>query len=147
MGDTYKISPFQAMCGVNLFSCLLTSVSLLQQGAFFDSLVFMSQFPSFTFDCIILSFCSAFGQLIIYHTIKVFGPVVFIIIMTLRQAIAILLSCYLYGHVITVIGAFGVAVVFLAMFLNIYGGYQKRRRPKTSTEITPTAQTKEQNSV
>merc|ERR1712008_31120 len=65
--DTYKISPFQAMCGVNLFSCLLTSVSLLQQGAFFDSLVFMSQFPSFTFDCVILSFCSAFGQVFIYH--------------------------------------------------------------------------------
>ena len=64
---------FQAMCGVNLFSCLLTSVSLLQQGAFFDSLVFMSQFPSFTFDCVILSFCSAFGQVFIYHTIKVFG--------------------------------------------------------------------------
>ena len=71
--DTYKISPYQAMCGVNLFSCLLTSVSLLQQGAFFDSLVFMSQFPKFTFDCVILSFCSAFGQIIIYHTIKVFG--------------------------------------------------------------------------
>ena len=66
-------SLFQAMCGVNLFSCLLTSVSLLQQGAFFDSLVFMSQFPSFTFDCVILSFCSAFGQVFIYHTIKVFG--------------------------------------------------------------------------
>ena len=61
------------MCGVNLFSCLLTSVSLVQQGAFFGSLVFMSQYPSFTFDCIILSFCSAFGQLFIYHTIKVFG--------------------------------------------------------------------------
>jgi adenosine 3'-phospho 5'-phosphosulfate transporter B2 len=71
--NTYKISPMQAMCGVNLFSCLLTSVSLLQQGAFFDSLVFMSQFPKFTFDCVILSFCSAFGQLFIYHTIKVFG--------------------------------------------------------------------------
>jgi len=106
----------------------------------------MSQFPKFTFDCVILSFCSAFGQVFIYHTIKVFGPVVFVIIMTLRQAIAILLSCYLYGHVITVIGAFGVAVVFMATFLNIYGGYQKRRRPKTS-ESTPSVQTKEQNSA
>jgi len=142
--DAYKISSFQMMCGVNLFSCLLTSVSLMQQGAFFDSLVFMSQFPKFTFDCVVLSFCSAFGQVFIYHTIKVFGPVVFTIIMTLRQAIAILLSCYLYGHVITVIGALGVTVVFLAMFLNIYCGYQKRKRQKITTE---TAQTKEQNSV
>ena len=73
LGFNMFYSLFQAMCGVNLFSCLLTSVSLLQQGAFFDSLVFMSQFPSFTFDCVILSFCSAFGQVFIYHTIKVFG--------------------------------------------------------------------------
>ena len=32
--------------------------------------------------------CSATGQLFIYHTISVFGPVVFIIIMTIRQVSA-----------------------------------------------------------
>jgi hypothetical protein len=29
--ETYEVSPVQAMCGVNFFSFLLTSVSLLQQ--------------------------------------------------------------------------------------------------------------------
>merc|ERR1712008_111960 len=43
--DTYKISPFQAMCGVNLFSCLLTSVSLLQQGAFLTPSYSCLSFP------------------------------------------------------------------------------------------------------
>jgi adenosine 3'-phospho 5'-phosphosulfate transporter B2 len=71
--DQYKISPVQAMCGVNFFGCLFTTVSLMQRGTFFDSLVFMSQFPNFTFDCVLLSFCSAFGQLFIYYTINVFG--------------------------------------------------------------------------
>ena len=71
--NSYKMSPTQCMCGVNLFSCLLTSISLIQQGDLFNSLVFMSQYPKFTSDCIILSFCSAAGQLFIYHTIKVFG--------------------------------------------------------------------------
>lgn len=135
--NNYKMSTVQCMCGVNLFSCLLTSIALIQQGAFFESLVFMSQYPSFTFDSIILSFCSAFGQLFIYHTIKEFGPVVFIIIMTLRQATAIIISCYLYGHVITVIGALGVITVFAATFLNIYCGYQMRKRknvPKRETQ-------------
>lgn len=133
--DSYKISPIQAMCGVNLFSCLLTSVSLLQQGAFYGSLVFMSQFPKFTFDCVILSFCSAIGQLFIYHTIQVFGPVVFIIIMTLRQAIAILLSCVIYGHVITAIGIVGVLVVFMATFLNIYCGYRLRKAKRAQSQL------------
>ena len=71
--NTYKMSKAQMMCGVNLFSCLFTSVSLTQQGAFFDSLVFMSQYPKFTYDCVVLSFCSAFGQIFIFNTIKEFG--------------------------------------------------------------------------
>ena len=69
--------------------------------------------------------------------------------MTLRQAIAILLSCYLYGHVITVIGALGVTVVFMAMFLNIYCGFQKRKimKKKNVEPIPSSVQTKEQNSA
>ena len=72
---TYKMSKAQMMCGVNLFSCLFTSVSLMQQGAFFKSLVFMSQYPDFTYDCVVLSICSALGQIFIFNTIKEFGNV------------------------------------------------------------------------
>lgn len=41
--SSHGMSSVQMMCGVNLFSCLLTSSSLLQQGSFYTSLVFMSQ--------------------------------------------------------------------------------------------------------
>lgn len=129
--STYKMTSVQMMCGVNLFSCLLTSSSLLQQGTFYTSLVFMSQFPAFTFDCVILSICSAVGQLFIYYTIGEFGPVAFIIIMTLRQALAILLSCIFYNHAISLLGVLGVLVVFGAMFLKIYCGW-KRKKAKQS---------------
>merc|ERR1712179_408837 len=70
----YKMSSIQMMAGVNLFSCLLTSVSLLQQGVFYTSLMFMSQYSRFLLDCIILSICSACGQLFIYHTLAPLGP-------------------------------------------------------------------------
>ena len=132
--NNYNMSPVQSMCGVNLFSCLLTSIALIQQGAFFETLVFMSQYPSFTFDSIVLSFCSTFGQLFIYHTLKEFGPVVLTIIMSLRQATAMIISCYLYGHVITVIGALGVITVFVAPFLKIYYGYHNEKKEKCSKE-------------
>ena len=69
--------------------------------------------------------------------------------MTLRQAIAILLSCYIYGHVITVIGIIGVAIVFAATFLNIYCGYQSRMKksaPPAPANMQPTP-AKEQNLV
>ncbi len=56
--------------------------------------------------------------------------------MTLRQAFAILLSCYIYGHVITVIGALGVFVVFSAVFFKLYYGHLLRKKKKEAKEMT-----------
>ena len=64
--SVHKMSSVQMMCGVNFFSVVLTSSSLLQQGTFYTSLVFMSQFPPFVFDCVLLSLCSACGQVRTY---------------------------------------------------------------------------------
>uniref|UniRef100_A0A2P2I7P1 Adenosine 3'-phospho 5'-phosphosulfate transporter 1 n=1 Tax=Hirondellea gigas TaxID=1518452 RepID=A0A2P2I7P1_9CRUS len=130
--DQYKMAPIQMMCGVNFFSCLLTSTSLAQQGGFLPSIAFMIRFPVFMWDCLTLSICSATGQLFIFYTISVFGPVVFIIIMTVRQCLAILLSCLLYSHVLSAMGVLGISLVFFAVFLRIYCSYrlkqvQKRR--------------------
>nr|XP_057947593.1 adenosine 3'-phospho 5'-phosphosulfate transporter 1 [Doryrhamphus excisus] len=133
----YKMSSVQMMFGVNLFSCLFTVGSLLEQGAFFDSLAFMMRHSEFAFHAVLLSVCSACGQLFIFYTINQFGAAVFTIIMTLRQAIAILLSCFLYGHTVTVVGGFGVAIVFLALFLRVYA----RSRMKSSRRVAqPPAQ-------
>ncbi|KAI4877559.1 hypothetical protein NFI96_028586 [Prochilodus magdalenae] len=126
----YKMSSVQMMFGVNLFSCLFTVGSLLEQGAFFDSLAFMSRHSEFAFHAVLLSICSACGQLFIFYTIGQFGAAVFTIIMTLRQAIAILLSCFLYGHAVTFVGALGVAVVFLALFLRIYARSRMKKGSK-----------------
>ena len=141
---TYKMSSVQMMCGVNLFSCLLTSASLLQQGTFYKSLIFMSQFPAFGFDCVVLSVCSAIGQLFVYYTISQFGAVVFIIIMTLRQAMAVILSCVLYSHPISASGVLGVLVVFGAIFLKIYCGHRLRKM-KAAAPKTPPLLTKQDN--
>lgn len=137
--NQHKMSSVQMMCGVNLFSCLLTASSILQQGTLFTSLVFMSQFPSFTFDCVILSCCSAVGQLFIYYTISEFGAVTFIIIMTLRQLVAIIISCVTYNHPITAAGVIGVMVVFSAMFLKIYCGQRLKKRKREATEAAKLA--------
>ncbi|XP_047502895.1 adenosine 3'-phospho 5'-phosphosulfate transporter 1-like isoform X2 [Penaeus chinensis] len=123
----HKMSSVQMMCGVNFFSCLLTTTSLLQQGGFGVSLAFMFTYPVFFWDCLILSVCSATGQLFIYHTISTFGPVVFIIIMTIRQGLAILLSCILYSHPVTILGVLGIMLVFAALFLRVYCSYRMKQ--------------------
>ncbi|XP_058116249.1 adenosine 3'-phospho 5'-phosphosulfate transporter 1 [Anopheles ziemanni] len=117
---SYSMSSIQMMCGVNLFSTLFTGASLAMQGGFYSSLVFAVDHPKFVIDCVILSISSAIGQLFIFYTIATFGAVVFTIIMTLRQAIAILLSCLIYQHRISFLGVIGVLIVFLAIFLRVY---------------------------
>lgn len=117
---TYGMTAVQMMCGVNLFSTFFTAASLSVQGGFLASLQFATEHPKFVFDCIILSISSAVGQLFIFYTIAVFGPVVFTIIMTVRQAAAILLSCLIYKHSISLLGIVGVFVVFVAIFLRVY---------------------------
>jgi adenosine 3'-phospho 5'-phosphosulfate transporter B2 len=47
--------------------------------------------------------------------------------MTLRQVIAFLLSCVIYGHVVTAMGIVGVSIVFGATFLRIYCSYRIRK--------------------
>ncbi|XP_005099055.1 adenosine 3'-phospho 5'-phosphosulfate transporter 1 isoform X2 [Aplysia californica] len=133
----YKMSSIQMMAGVNMFSCLLTSVSLIEQGGFFESSAFMFRHPEFMVDAIILSICSASGQLFIFYTIAQYGPVVFVIIMTVRQGFAILLSCVIYGHPVTVIGFFGVLIVFAALFLRIYANQRQRALKRAAAAAIP----------
>ena len=57
--DLYGMSSVQMMCGVNLFSCLFTAVSLAHQGGFIHSVNFMAQvtfiFRSVLNSCLFLS--------------------------------------------------------------------------------------------
>lgn len=75
----------------------------------------------------LLQMCSAVGQCFIFLTIKRFGAVTFSIMMTIRQALAIVLSCIIYGHVIRPIGILGVAVVFSGLFTKIYVNWRERQ--------------------
>ncbi|XP_013417275.1 adenosine 3'-phospho 5'-phosphosulfate transporter 1 isoform X2 [Lingula anatina] len=118
--SAYKMNPIQMMAGVNLFSCLLTCTSLFEQGGFVESVSFMLRHSLFAFHVLLLSLCSATGQLFIFYTISNFGPVTFTIIMTVRQGLAILLSCIIYHHAVSPLGITGVLIVFGAIFLKIY---------------------------
>ncbi|XP_003742353.1 adenosine 3'-phospho 5'-phosphosulfate transporter 1 [Galendromus occidentalis] len=130
----FKMSSIQMMCGVNFFSTLLTFVSLLQQGALLKSLSFAMAHHAFAYDCLVLSICSATGQLIIFYTISQFGPVTFVVMMTIRQAVAVLLSCLLFRHSMSLLGAVGIVVIFAAVFFKVWYG-QRRKRKHTAPPV------------
>ena len=116
----YKVSPVKMMFGVNLCSVVLTSVSLIEQGGFSDAIAFTVRHRAFLNHVFSLSVCSAVGQLFIFKTIKEFGPVIFTIIMTTRQALAVLFSCVYFSHPVGVAGFTGIAIAFAAIFSQIF---------------------------
>ena len=122
----YKVSPYQMMLGVNFFSASCTLISLTLSGEIFSALQFISSHPSSLSHIVMLSVCGATGQLFIFYTIKRFGPLVFTMIMTTRQLVSIILSCFIYSHTINSQGYVGAAIVFAAL------GYRIKRRHDAS---------------
>ena len=116
----YKMSSYQMMFGVNLFSCFFTLWSLVQRGTFLGCIAFMLDTPKFAFHVLLLSITSATGQIFIFKTIGTYGALVFTIIMTTRQIISIVISALLFGHSFAQQGLVGIGVVFLSMFMRIY---------------------------
>ncbi|CAG9135767.1 unnamed protein product [Plutella xylostella] len=124
----YKLTPMQMMYGVNLYSCLLTGAAMYNRaGGLSEEQWRLLQHPMFLCDVAVLALASALGQLLIYRTIARFGAALFTVIMTVRQAISILLSCLVYGHRIAPWGVLGVAVVFAAALSRVY---RRRATPR-----------------
>lgn len=116
----YNVSSLQMMAFVNLFSIVFTLTSLAQQRSLIPSLeLTLSSWP-LARDCLILSLCSATGQLFIFYTISTFGAFTFTFMMTLRQTFAIILSCIIYGHSLSGGAILGVFIVFSGLFGQIY---------------------------
>jgi len=73
---------------------------------------FMWRHPEALRDVFIMSLSSATGQLFIYYTIEVNGPVIFSVITVTRQLFSIAISSLTFGHVISNLAWAGVFVTF-----------------------------------
>jgi len=120
----YQVTPMQMVFANSLLSSLLTSVSLYQVGSFKKTYTFIKEYPEFLTDCVILSVSSACGQLFIFKTISKFGPIVFTIIMTIRQGLSIIISCIRYHHPVGVMAALGIVFVFISLFVRLYCSFR-----------------------
>ncbi|CAL8071861.1 unnamed protein product [Calicophoron daubneyi] len=132
MFKAYLLSPLQVMVGTNFWSVVLTLFPLLQQNGLFPSLRFAVDHTEFAMNVLISATCSAVGQLFIFLTIAHFGPAVFVLIMTLRMGLSILLSCVLFSHPISAAGIVGILIVFCALFVRVY--WRSFSRTKNTTD-------------
>ena len=130
-----NVDPYQMMLGVNTSAICITTAGLLISGDFPKVWEFFGANPNVLIYNIITAITSASGQLCIYYTIKEFGPIVFTIIMTVRQMISICISAYKFGHVISVKAFCGAVIVFGVLFYQIRRKYLARKRKEHAATI------------
>lgn len=116
----HKISPYQMMVGMNVFSSIIVTCSLLLHGALLPGLSFLLFHPLCLLHALLMALCSAVGQLFIFNTLATFGPVVFATIMTIRQLLSVCLSIFSFGHEVSAISWFGIVLVFLSGALKVW---------------------------
>ena len=123
-----NVDPYQMMLGVNTSAICITTAGLLLSGDFPKVWEFFLVNPNVFIYNIITAITSASGQLCIYYTIKEFGPIVFTIIMTVRQMISICISAYKFGHEISTVALLGAVIVFGVLFYQIRNKYVAKKR-------------------
>ncbi|CAM9110803.1 unnamed protein product [Scytosiphon promiscuus] len=121
------LSPIQMMFVMTAFSTIFSFVTLVHQDELVPFFQFVSSHPEIHLHFVAFGVCSTIGQLLIFHTIRSFGAVVFAIIMTTRIALSILVSCLIYDHPITELGLLGMLIVFGAVFYRINRRLQGKR--------------------
>jgi adenosine 3'-phospho 5'-phosphosulfate transporter B2 len=124
----YPIHSFQMMVGVNMFSATISLC--LCAPKFWTVKAFCEDHPLVLMHMVLMSSCSAFGQLFIFYTIKKFGAVVFATAMTSRSILSVLISISIFGHTITPIGAFGLCISFSGLIWKVWLKRQKTLKKK-----------------
>lgn len=127
-----NIDPYQMMLGVNTSAILITTTGLFFEGVIPAIFEFFVANPNVLIYNIITAITSASGQLCIYYTIKEFGPIVFTIIMTVRQMISICISAWKFDHEIGGLALAGAALVFGVLFYQIRRKYEAQKAKKAS---------------
>lgn len=134
--SSFKISSYHMMAGINMFSAFFTLMSLYLSGELMYSVDFATRNPTFLMHMALLSMAGTLGQLLIFFTIKTFGPLVFTIIMATRQLLSTILSSIVYGHHITAMGFVGAAVVFATIGVRIYFKIMKGKSSKNDNKVS-----------
>lgn len=127
--DYGKIDQYHMMFGVNVSAIIITTFALLVSGEIPLVIDFFTHNPSTLWYNILTAITSTTGQLFIYFTIKRFGPIVFTIIMTTRQMLSIVVSNFLFGHIMSFQSYLGSFIVFSAVFHSIYIKMRQKNKP------------------
>ena len=105
-----KPKPYDFMFWTNLYMCLTASVIAAGLGEMHTGVAFCLGNPEILSKIIKFAICSAVGQSFIFYTIAQFDPLVLSTITTTRKIFSVLLSIFLKGHSLSLMGWSGIAL-------------------------------------
>ena len=112
----YEASPgvdvLQATLSMSLCSALVTFTLTLLGGQFLSMVNFMLSNPIVVLHLVVLSLASTITQYMINYTVKSHGPVFFTLVITVRQAISVVVSAKLYNHHFSNLAVVAVIILF-----------------------------------
>jgi UDP-galactose transporter B1 len=105
-----KPKPYDFMFWTNFFMCLTAIVIAGVLGEITSGMAFMVANPLILSKIVKFAICSAVGQSFIFYTIANFDPLVLSTVTTTRKIFSVLLSIFLKGHSLSVMGWSGIAM-------------------------------------
>jgi len=118
----HTTSKYNQMMYVNMFSSIVSLVTLLVAGDLLPALAFCTEHPAFVADALVLSGSAVSAQFFIYSQVKEFGALVYAATMNVRQVVSIMVSYATYHSSITLPQVASLLVVFGALFYKSFAG-------------------------
>lgn len=109
--NSYEMHSCNQLLYVSCWSALFSAIFLLLTGQMWPSLQFVSRYPESLQLMLLQSCVSTTVQLFISFTIKQYGALNFALMMTIRQFLSIVVSCFVFKHQLTILQWFGTFLV------------------------------------
>lgn len=107
-----ELEPLQLTFAMSCFSSLLLSFALLVTWNFPVALSFYYRNPDAMLHLFVLSAASTMTQFLISYIVKHYGPVVFTLVVTTRQAVSIFVSNLLFVHPMNSLSYIAITLIF-----------------------------------
>lgn len=105
-----KPKPYDFMFWTNLFMCLTATVIAGGLGEINTGMAYLLANPEILSKIVKFAICSAVGQSFIFYTIANFDPLVLSTVTTTRKIFSVLLSIFLKGHSLSLMGWSGISM-------------------------------------
>lgn len=129
MGSS-TMDPLKMSFSMSFIATIMLLGSQAATGSLVANIALCWRLPSAMLQLGLLSVTSFLTQYLICYTIRTFGPVMFTLLASLRQILAVLVSVFLFGHTMTDLAVIAIVIIFGTILLRVL---RRPGRPPAAT--------------